>query len=786
MDRGHRRYGGRQRDGNERFAGFGEKSSEEQMSLLEAWVEQARAATYEAINSHHRDFIGMRMYGHDPLDEVATLNDKYEAVRTRIGSDADLDTAAAADGGSANPPHSSHSPVDSRAVERLDGIGRALRATVRLAKAHSNLKDVDEQLLRGEIAVAASSVAEANDLLSELDADAAMPCAVSSPHLHVLQTQYLKKRAALRAELDYLLAAMYQYQISSDASVSELTVSFSVAGNYDGVAYEAPITPSDVFFALAELDPALARQKIDALAQPLIDRWFVPLLHNPDQTLAASRAKVSASLGIGAYSAGRKKDPAAVDRDASDLAARCAVVKEKWMRVLEFVCDDMFCDVNLAEDHPELHAYLGTRLWSALRRPLKESLLDPLIPADIADVSDTSAMLPLLELEDAWLERGLIPPDALFVKDSIRALLQMHVSKRRRDLLTVVASVLASDSNTVTVGGEGPVADILGEYGGAGKAGKTKGGKKGGDKTTSSSVGGLFASDDADDDATLSFPRCSISTHAQTLVDFARETIGFSGSDDATAAALHFHAVRDAFALYRCLVPCQARAADALASPKRVFVLYNDCNYICHHLAGLGFRQRARHWPPLMKASATLVDVIASYRALAKSVLTPLLNRLRRQIRRTLASPPSWMHPGWLATACRDPSSLDDAENALALAAEIVAHTAHASAPHLPRATHLRVLGMLSDVVFDCVAQRLEEVGVVGDADARAIVRLVAPAVALQDRFVIDGSESHGSGGMARQPRRIRAPVAKYASHWDQLQTQVSRLQSMADNHHHH
>ncbi|KAJ1667423.1 ribosome biogenesis protein ytm1 [Coemansia sp. RSA 1813] len=763
MSRGHRRYG-KQRDGGsgaDRFADFNAKDSEEQLALLEVWIEQARASTYEAINSHHRDFVGMRMYGHDPLDEVATLNDKYETVRSRISEDSASDST----------------------IARLDSIGRALRAIVRLAKTHANLKDVDEQILHGEIAVAASSVAEANDLLRELETDC--PRIVSAEHVHVLQTQYLKKRAALRAELDYLMAAMYK--VSDTGSVCELTVSFSVSSNYDNVPYENPIALSDVFFALTELDVALARDKIDSLAQPLIDRWFVPLLRNPHEALTTSRVKQFASMGIGAYSSGRKGPAEGTGGSPQQLggdgtSAMCVLVKEKWTRVLMFMCEDMFCDVNLVEDHPELYSYLGNKLWTALCPLLKEALLVPLIPADIAGISDTSAMVPLLELEDAWLELGLIAADALFIKDSIRSLLQIYVSKRRRDLLTVVASVLASDdANTVVVGGDGPVTDILCDYAGKGKNGKKSSGKK----SAASGVfgsGGSLDGDNEDDNGTLSFPRCSVSVRAQTLVEFARETIGFTDTEDATAAALYFYAMRDAFALYRCLVPGQSRvAADLLVSPKRAFVLYNDCNYICHHLAGLGFRQRARHWPPLMKASATLVDVIASYRALAKSVLTPLLNRLRDQVRQSLSSS-SWMQPKWLATPeARAEIDYEDAERTLALATGVVAQTAQASGPNLPRSTHLKVLGMLSDVVFECVSLRLEEIQAAGDSDARAIVRLVAPAVALQDRFLYDdpavlGVPSHQTA------RRIRAPVAKYTNQWERLQSQITRLQTMSDH----
>ncbi|KAJ1791993.1 ribosome biogenesis protein ytm1, partial [Coemansia sp. RSA 2399] len=521
---------------------------------------------------------------------------------------------------------------------------------------------------------------------------------------------------------------------------------------------------------------------------PLIDRWFVPLLRNPHEALTTSRVKLFASMGIGAYSSGRKGPAGGADGSQQlpddDVGARCVLVKEKWTRVLEFMCEDMFCDVNLVEDHPELYSYLGNKLWTALYPLLREALLLPLIPADIADISDTSTMVPLLELEDTWLELGLITTDALFIKDSIRSLLQTYVSKRRRDLLTVVASVLASDdANTVVVGGDGPVTAILCDYAGKGKDGKKSGGKK-------NAASGLFGSggsldgDNEDDSGTLSFPRCSISVHAQTLAEFAHETIGFTDTEDATAAALYFHAVRDAFALYRCLVPWHSRAgADLLASPKRVFVLYNDCNYICHHLAGLGFRQRARHWPPPMKASATLVDVIASYRALAKTVLTPLLSRLREQVRHSLGSAPSlWMHPQWLATPeARARIDYEDAERTLSLATGIIVQTAQASGLHLPRPTHLKVLGMLCDIVFECVAQRLEEVQDLGDSDARAISRLVSPAVALQDRFLYDDSAALGATA-SHLARRMRAPVAKYAGQWERLQTQITRLQDMSDH----
>ncbi|KAI9501056.1 Centromere/kinetochore Zw10-domain-containing protein [Coemansia spiralis] len=747
--RGLRRY--KRENAADGYADFEDRSSEEQLEILETLIEQARASIYEAINSHHRDFLSIRTYGQDPLDEVATLNDKYEVARLRLLEQTTQDDS----------------------VSRLDTIGRTIHAIAKLAKTHANLKDVDEQILHGEVAVAASSIAEANTLLRELEANC--PMLVSTNQLQILQAQYLKKRAALRAELDYLLAEMYHFTDTS--SVCELTVSFYVTANYDGVPYENPVTLSDLFFALTELDLALAREKIDFLTKPLIDCWFIPLLHNPGEALAISRVKLFATMSIGAYSSGKKDmRPGGSEAIRSGLAAQCALVKEKWTNVLMFMCEDMFHEVNIAEDHADLYAYLGTQLWTKLCPLLQECLFVPLVPANIDGISDTHAMLPLLELEETWLELGLISSDTLYIKDSIRSLLQTYVSKRRRDLLTVVASILANDdTNTVIVGGEGPVTDALSDYSGSGK--RTNGKKAG--KKAAGALGSGALDDYEDDSGSLLFPRCSISVQAQTLVEFARETIGFTEDDDANTIPLYFYAVRDAFVLYRCLLPRQW-ATELVVDPKRAFVVYNDCEYICHHLSTLGFRQRERHWPDVMKESATFVDAIASYRALAKSSLSPLLNRLREQIQQALGP---WLQIKWLESNL-DQLDYEDAERKLSLATGIIGQTAQTSDAHLPRAMHLKMLGLLSDTVFGSVANRLEEIGSVGDSDARAIIRLVSPAVALEDRFQYSETTSTNAHGVhssvAGRGHRRKAPVTKYSKEWENLQAQITRLKGMS------
>ncbi|KAJ2485151.1 ribosome biogenesis protein ytm1, partial [Coemansia sp. RSA 2052] len=376
-------------------ADFEKRSGEEQLTMLEALIEEARASTYEAINSHNRDFLSIRLHGQDPLDEVATVNDKYGLVQSTID------------------------PSAHKCIERLDTVGRALRAIVRLAKVHANLKDIDDQILHGDVAVAASSIAEIGEMLSELEDDS--PLLVDAQAVDLLQVQYLKKRSALKAELDYLMAEMYQIN-DTGSSVVEMVVSYCVMSNYDDVPYENPVTLGDLFFALTNLD--LYRDKMDVLADALIHRWFIPLLRNPNELLAVSKVRLFATINIGAYTASASSR--SNGDELSVTQTHCELVRDKWSTVLDFIRDEMFHDVSIDEDHLVVYEYLGSKLWTALCPLLHEALLVPMVPADIDAIGDTQHMVPLLELEERWLGLGLIAADQLSIKDSIRALLQTY------------------------------------------------------------------------------------------------------------------------------------------------------------------------------------------------------------------------------------------------------------------------------------------------------------------------------------------------------------------------
>ncbi|KAJ1804920.1 ribosome biogenesis protein ytm1 [Coemansia sp. RSA 2523] len=707
MNRSQRRS---RREGADSDQSFEKQNVTSQLSTLERLVEEARASTYEAINSHHRDFLSIRVYTHDPLDEAATLNDKYETTSTLVATNPSPDL-----------------------IERLDNIGHSLKAIVRMAKTHANLKDIDDQILHGEIAVCASSIVEAGEMLNEIE-----DMRVSQEPLQVLHGQFVKKRAAVRAELEYLSDEMVR--VVETGCVHELHVTYGVTSNYDNVPYENAVTLSDLFFAMRELD--VVRTRADVLVTALAENWLLPLLRAPSTPLSVSRTKLGASMSIGAF--GRSSAvfvPSAMDHD--QFVQHIVDVQRVWTTVLQFVRDDLFHECD--DDHADVYAYMGQKLWARVWPTIHDELLVPLVPDNVDALSDVQCMVPLLELENAWME--VVPIAELRVRNAARSLLQTYVSKRRSDLLTTVASILASDdANVVVVGGDGPVIDVLAEHTGkGGKGGKNGKGGKGG-------KGSMLPEEDAD--GALHFPRCSISVQAQLLVEFARETIGFAQGDGSRTAATYVHAVRDAFSLYRCLMPSQWSILSVDA--KRAFIMFNDCTFLVHHLTALGHGLR-EHWPRELRASATFVDLIASFRTLARESMSPVLQRTRDSVVRELGM---WTQKGWL-----NENVLDDAEQRLVVACGCVAQVAHTAQAHLPSRVYLTVLGLLADVVVGYVAKRLSEC-VVSDTKARALVRLVAPVLALESRLFVLTS---GTG-------QTRAPVAKYCSEWDGLQTQVRRL----------
>ncbi|KAJ2385302.1 ribosome biogenesis protein ytm1 [Coemansia sp. RSA 2611] len=673
-------------------ADFLELDVDAQLERLEAQVAAVRAATYEAILGGAVDSAGG-----DPLDAVATLNGHYEVCSEQVGAQ----------------------PTDER-IKQLDGVGTALQTLVRLAKAHANVRDVDEQLEHGDVAAAASAVAEAGTMLAEAGS-------ASARVLGALHTQLVRARAAVRAEAERMADAMLRIDCAS--AVRAVEVVFSVGAGFDGAPFDSAATLSDMFFALREL--GLARARADALADALAQGWLLPLLHQPHVRVHVARSALGATLSIDTLARADARRPELVSEEIEQLATR-------WRVVLEFVRDAVFADC--ADDHADVVDHVARRMWARVRPAVHAELLPRLVPAEL-DALDAACVAPLHVIEDAWAL--LLPPEALGLRAAARALLQTFVASRRRDLLAAVAAVVAAGgSNTAEVGGHGPVIDVLAAVG-DGKKGKQAHGKgKAGSAT---------------DDA-LHFPRCAVSEQAQTLVDSARQTLALSSGDGGRTAALYFHAVRDAFALYACSM------AAAGTEARRVFVAFNDCMYFAHHLSALGLRLRDK-WPPALRASATFVDLLALFRARAREALTPLLARTRDNVVRELGG---WTRARWL---CSDEFVADEAEARLVAACALVGVLAHDADACLPAATAARVLALMADVVAKYVADRLAEADATGDARARALVRLAAPVLALEDRLATPDSKS-----------RRRTPIAKYAREWDRLQTQIRRLSAAGEN----
>ena len=85
-----------------------------------------------------------------------------------------------------------------------------------------------------------------------------------------------------------------------------------------------------------------------------------------------------------------------------------------------------------------------------------------------------------------------------------------------------------------------------------------------------------------------------VSSSASALVKLAHATMkqACDGTTPRCANVL-YHTARDAFDMFRAVVPC--RFSDSLAAvPRLAMLLHNDCMYIAHHLLTIGHKYREK------------------------------------------------------------------------------------------------------------------------------------------------------------------------------------------------
>ncbi|KAJ2780017.1 hypothetical protein GGI15_003691 [Coemansia interrupta] len=361
---------------------FGQLSGAAQVAHLEQLVSDVRAATYAAISAHTGHSQPTESPA-DPLDAVATANAKYEVAQQHRADFA----------------------------PQLDAVGGGLRSLVRLAKAHANLRDSDEQLASGDLAAAAGLVSEAQVLLAELSEEEEEPSGSAAAAADMLRCVAVQRRAGLRAELEYVGAEMYMVE------GAHVEVRYAVERAADGAPYESAVAAGDLFFALGELGLATA------LADRLADG------------LAALVGRFSAAATCSA--AERTEDPLELARD------KCA-------SVVAFVRDDVFREMD-ADEHGGVVAYVGARMWRVVAPAMRE-----LVGRQQQDAGRDLAAL--VDAEDAWVDAGLIAAEDACVRAAVRDQAYGRAAGRRADLLANVAELLgAAGANTAAVGE--PMAD---------------------------------------------------------------------------------------------------------------------------------------------------------------------------------------------------------------------------------------------------------------------------------------------------------------------------------------
>jgi hypothetical protein len=214
--------------------------------------------------------------------------------------------------------------------------------------------------------------------------------------------------------------------------------------------------------------------------------------------------------------------------------------------------------------------------------------------------------------------------------------------------------------------------------------------------------GGLFP-DEPDggegslDESIYRLPKCQISVPTQSLVDFAYKRLDEMSEGSPEDAVVTFNGVRDAFDMFRAIVPTRNHDALSELYPELCAIFHNDCFYIAHHLLTLG-KQFGKALPEAYWPSATFVDMVPMFQDLGEKYFVTMLQSQRRQLLGKLQK------DGGFSLAGQDEARRDERLKVVTVTITVVLNDLQRLADLwrrvLPASIFERSLGVLADSVM--------------------------------------------------------------------------------------
>ncbi|KAJ1675710.1 ribosome biogenesis protein ytm1 [Spiromyces aspiralis] len=651
--------------------------------------------------SYCHDVLDVQTFIAEPLDQIAVIADGVELLQS--------------------DPRLSDDPSAKRRLTVLESSVGMLKA---LAKAHNNLKEIDDYISKGDIVVASNLAAETQYLLDTIDVG-------DMDHeqadlVRRLQAENTKITSVVVYTIDHAFDQIYAF-----SSIGDLHELRSFTGDY----YESAITISQLYYALSSL--GLAHSRIKKLAHAIADRFMAPFALDPSTPVKELRSAFARTLSIGAV--------AAKSQDTSALPA------EKLKTILSFIRKCVFHGVDFEDEQQPVYAFFGSVLWDRIWPILERQYFEALIPSDEEKLEDYhSQIFPLIDLEEYMVEVGLLHASQTKAKQIAKHTYRMYFKKRRTDLLVMAKELFTSEATNVVAVGH----DDVGEFGSLDL--ETDAGKKHSEGKKLTKGGAVHGSGVED-----WFPRCKISIQAQTLVELCHQTLAQIEADNPQVAAIHYQTARDILNLYRCVVPSYSEAEIA-ASPARTMVLFNDCMYVAHHLATMAQDAQTK-WPELLRRVGSFADLIQQFRNLGRRHYEVHMNRAALDISSRLAGAEGTDGSAALLLLPGEPASQEHSR--FRAAVFYLTSISKTSVNYLPHELHLKSLGLLADVVLENAIAHIKAQPAFDADTSRQLQQMVKPIYEIQPLF----SRKFVPEPTGRN-RAAQAPIEQYSKRWQEFE----------------
>ncbi|KAJ1919463.1 ribosome biogenesis protein ytm1 [Mycoemilia scoparia] len=638
--------------------------------------------------------------------------------------------------------------VDSDWVEDLKLKVSQLELLCRASVIYTNLREAEDLVSRGNMVVAASTVTQVNIMLQKLSKSG--NATVELEIVKLLNSDYTKKASAVIYSLEYLFNEIYQW--TSTENTCELQVRYHIEAGYAGNHYESPVSVSDIYYGLAALD--MIQPRLEKLAKDIAKEFAIRLINAPETQLNITNATTLA---------------------------------KKLELILDFVYTKVFYKTDSNGDQDSFGRIFGSIFWNEVWPTLRVDFFEARVPSDHGKIGEyTDGLVPLLGFEERLVEKGFISAKELKAKMILSNLFRVFVGKRRSDLLTMCAGVLCSENNNVvTVGGSEKAGfGLNGKSGGKGVGASSKDGKQ--------LKGGQENSDD--------FPRCKISTQAQTIVELCHETVHQIGSLEPQLASIQFQMARDILNLYRVIIPCRWEI-ELLTTSTKPMVLYNDCSYIAHSLSTLRTEAQQK-WPEILKEIGTFVDIAQQFRELGQTYFEKFMIRCRLDIENILESVLPNSHlpniqqtkhnvvdvsSGKIKEGYKNNTtvhkSLDETscKETIKKVVLYLMHLAKTGKVYLPDRFRIRSLGLLTDVVLETAIRVIKVQPILNSGCVRILQQAFKPLDELKIYFTLDvGPQwTHRLKGNDNTSHGL---ISEFCPHWDTFEEWMNALDVDADS----